>query len=123
MKPRKPDKAPAIPAPEAAARGAGLSRWEGEGGTGPVAAPAPRPCAGCSEPLRQRVIALENLVIALLAGASDGQRTQAEAMADFISPRPGRTAHPLTLRAAGTMRSLLRRSGRFRAPPSGRGRG
>lgn len=67
--------------------------------------------------LRMRVIALENLVIALLADATDHQRTIAFEMGDFISPRPGHTPHPLTLRAAGAMRSLLERSDRFRPDP------
>lgn len=95
-------------------RSLGLACWEGEGGAGPppvADATEPQPRA---EPLRQRVIALESLVIALLAGASEAQRAQAVAMADFISPRPGHTAHPLTLRAACRMRSLLDRSRRFR---------
>lgn len=67
--------------------------------------------------LRMRVIALENLVIALLADATDHQRTIAFEMGDFISPRPGHTPHPLTLRAAVAMRSLLERADRFRPGP------
>ena len=67
--------------------------------------------------LRVRVIALENLVIALLADASGHQRATAEEMGGFISPRPGATPHPLTLRAAEAMRSLLERADRFRPGP------
>jgi hypothetical protein len=64
--------------------------------------------------LRIRVIALENLVIALLAQASDSQLSQARDMASFISPRPGHTPHDVTLRAADEMRSLVDRAGQFR---------
>ncbi len=105
----------------ARSRAVGLARWEGEGGAGLPAGAGPAPPPLRAEPLRQRVIALENLVIALLATASEAQREQALAMADFISPRPGHTAHALTLRAAGRMRSLLARSRRFRpaAPTPG----
>jgi len=49
-----------------------------------------------------------------LADATDAQRTLAHDMADFISPRPGYTPHPMTLRAAEAMRSLSERADRFR---------
>jgi hypothetical protein len=39
--------------------------------------------------LRTRVIALENIIISLLATASEQQLDQAREMADYISPRPG----------------------------------
>ena len=92
-----------------------LSRWENEGGAGP-SGPVTQPPAGDAEAvqLRIRVIALENLVIALLADATADQRALVRDMADHISPRPGYTPHPLTLRAAGEMRSLLERADRFR---------
>ena len=64
--------------------------------------------------LHVRVIALENLVISLLADASDRQLTRAREMAAFISPRPGFTAHPLTVDAAAQMISQVERAGRFR---------
>jgi len=64
--------------------------------------------------LHVRVIALENLVISLLADASDRQLTLAREMAAFILPRPGFTAHPLTVDAAAQMISLVERAGRFR---------
>src|SRR3546814_18116228 len=41
--------------------------------------------------LRARLIALENLVVALLAGAPDGQSVLVREMAAYISPRPGAT--------------------------------
>lgn len=66
--------------------------------------------------LRIRVIALENLAIALLADAPARQQGLAREMATYISPRPGFTPHPLTLRAADEMLSLVDRAGRFSNP-------
>ena len=102
-----------------------LSRWENEGGAG-----SPRPQEGPVSgdvqskipkltnaelvQLRIRVIALENLVIALLAEASDRQLHLAREMAAYISPRPGFTYHPLTVHAATQMIDLVERSGHFR---------
>lgn len=63
--------------------------------------------------LQVRVIALENLLIALLAKASDGQRTFAREMATYISPRPGYTPHSLTLHAADQMLHLVERGELF----------
>jgi hypothetical protein len=63
--------------------------------------------------LRIRVIALENLVIALLAEAPGRQLTLARGMATYISPRAGFTRHPITLRAADAMRSLVDRADRY----------
>ena len=107
----------------ARARMAALARWENEGGEGlaPVAAEGEGEGEGERErdteadQLRIRVIALENLVIALLAAATD-QHTLAIDMADFISLRPGYTPHPLTLGAAEAMRSLLERADQFSTP-------
>ncbi|SEN24659.1 hypothetical protein SAMN04487857_11290 [Pseudomonas sp. ok272] len=64
--------------------------------------------------LRVRVIALENLVIALLAEASDRQLAVAREMADYIFPRPGFTQHPLTVHAAAQMTHSVERAQRFR---------
>jgi hypothetical protein len=50
--------------------------------------------------LRVRVIALENAVISLLAQSPDRQLDLVHKMAVHISPRPGTTHHPLTIRAA-----------------------
>jgi hypothetical protein len=66
--------------------------------------------------LRIRVIALENLVIALLAEAPDRQLTLARDMATYISPRAGFTPHPITLRAADEMLSLVDRAHRYLRP-------
>jgi len=64
--------------------------------------------------LRIRVIALENLLIALLAEASDRRLELAREMAAYIAPRPGFTQHPLTVKAAAHMVDLVERAGRFR---------
>jgi hypothetical protein len=64
--------------------------------------------------LRVQVIALENLLIALLATASDQQLELAREMAAYISPRPGFTHHPLTIYAASHMIDLIESSSRFR---------
>jgi hypothetical protein len=50
--------------------------------------------------LRIRVIALENLIITLLAEGPDRQLEVAREMATYISPRAGFTRHPLTIQAA-----------------------
>lgn len=107
-----------------------LSRWDDEGGAGP-GGPQGDVVSGKSQSeipaltnvelvqLRIRVIALENVVIALLADASDRQLDRVREMAAHISPRPGFTPHPLTLHAAGQMIDLVERAGHFRgAKPS-----
>jgi hypothetical protein len=102
-----------------------LSRWENEGGAGPVG-PQEGLISGEAEiqvpqltdaelvQLRIRVIALENLVITLLAEASDRQLDLARELAAYISPRPGFTHHPLTIHAAAQMIDLVERAGHFR---------
>jgi hypothetical protein len=98
-----------------------LSIWDTEGGAGPC---GPQEESGSQElrarapeltnaevvQLRIRVIALENLAIALLAEASDRQLERVPIMAAHISPRPGFTHHPLTLQAAVQMTSLVERA-------------
>ena len=64
--------------------------------------------------LHVRVIALENLVISLLATASNVQLAQARDMASIIAPRLGVTPHPLTTHAAARMVDLVERAVRFR---------
>jgi hypothetical protein len=102
-----------------------LSRWDNEGGAGPdgaatVSAPdnerIPIPQLTNAElvTLRIRVIALENLMISLLAIASDDQLRLAREMAGYISPRPGFTQHPLTIHAAAHMVDLVERADHFR---------
>ncbi|MEP7300752.1 MAG: hypothetical protein ABI699_04430 [Caldimonas sp.] len=76
--------------------------------------------------LQIRVIALENLLIALLADASPSQLDLARSMAAYILPRPGSTPHRLTVHASAEMLSLVDRARQFRnagtevdpAPPS-----
>lgn len=67
--------------------------------------------------LRVRVIALENLVTALLANAPKHQHDLARAMAAQISPRAGMTPHPLTIRAASLMNQLVGRAIHYRDTP------
>lgn len=101
-----------------------LQRWDNEGGGGGRSPVNERPeeAQGIAPPLTNaelvqlqiRVIALENLVIALLAQATGAQLELIRDMAAYISPRPGFTPHPLTLGAAGEMMSLVDRSSHFR---------
>ena len=74
-----------------------LSRWDNEGGAAdptvtPVAdkkqIPTPEMSNADLVALHVRVIALENLLISLLATASDQQLELAREMAGYISPRP-----------------------------------
>ncbi len=112
------DQAPSAPA---------LERWDDEGGAEPdgpqLGAPerlSPTligPGAADWAEMRTRVIALENLVIALLAAATDEQRDLARGMADYIAPRPGATPHRLTVHAAHRMTDLLARAERFDGAP------
>ncbi len=102
-----------------------LARWDDEGGAG-TWAPGYVHETDSSRPrlfldfelmrLRTRVIALENLVVALLAGVSDRQRRKALDMAAFISPKQGAWPHYLTIQAAVRMRHLVDRGDYFSAP-------
>jgi hypothetical protein len=65
-----------------------------------------------------RVIAIENLLIALLAGAPNEQLELIREMAATIAPRQGSTQHPLTLHAARQMHHMVDRAGHFRPEPS-----
>ena len=67
--------------------------------------------------LHVRVIALENLLVALLACATEHQLACAREMAAYISPRAGATQHPLTIHAAAEMVSLIERATHFRGTP------
>ena len=100
-----------------------LSRWENEGGalamhrrvmSGEKPRPAPASTAVELAQLRIRVIALENLVIALLAQTSGRQLELARQMATYISPRPGFTHHRPTIHAAAQMVHLVDRADHFR---------
>lgn len=102
------------------ARRRSLSRWENEGGSpapGYDRAHAPIPDLNNSElvQLRVRVIALESLMIAILAEGSDRQLQVAREMADYIAPRPGFTPHPVTVQAASHIADLIDRVAHFEA--------
>lgn len=98
-----------------------ISRWENEGGATHLTAPT-KPTPGTTSlhapPLKNaelvqlqvRVIALENLVIGLLAEGSARQRALARDMAVYISPRPGYTRHGLTIHAATQMNHMIGRA-------------
>jgi hypothetical protein len=118
------DTTPDLPDP-AQTRQLALSTWENEGGapfhvpqavsmSGGVQADLPTLTNTELVQLRIRVIALENLMIALLAQASDRQLELAREMATYISPRPGFTHHPLTIRAAEHMTRIVDRAPHFR---------
>ena len=103
-----------------------LSRWDNEGGAASAGSDLDA-AAGASllestnvelVALRVRVIALENMMLALLACASDQQLDLAREIAAYIVPRPGFTQHPLTVRGAAHMIDLIERSTHFRHPES-----
>ncbi|WP_448171999.1 hypothetical protein [Rhizobacter fulvus] len=71
--------------------------------------------------LQIRVLALENLVIALLANSPESTRDHAKKLADYISPRPGFTQHRLTLHAATQMSHLVDRARHLRELTPGNG--
>jgi hypothetical protein len=106
-----------------------LARWESEGGkTLSLDSPRVESAEQTQIPemtnaeivaLRVRVIALENVLISLLATAPDHQLKLIREMADYISPRPGFTPHPLTIHAAEHMVDLVDRSTRFRSHGEG----
>lgn len=71
--------------------------------------------------LHIRVIALESLLIAILADASDRQLQLARDMARYIVPREGATPHPLTIHAGAHITDLIDRSARFAGSELARG--
>ncbi|MBA3897511.1 MAG: hypothetical protein H0X36_10350 [Sphingomonadaceae bacterium] len=95
-----------------------LSRWDNEGGAIASAHGTHMDVPDLTNAelvqLRIRVIALENLLIAVLAEGSDRQCQVARDMAEYISPRPGFTHHPLTIQAADHMSDLVDRAVHFR---------
>lgn len=106
-------------------RATALSRWDDEGGAA-LSGPQQDPVSDAQQSrapaltdaelvqLHKRVIALENVVIALLARAPDCELSLVREMADYIAPRPGFTHHPLTVHAAARMTHLVERAGHFR---------
>ncbi len=105
--------------PDLSQRKKALSRWENEGGSILCAANTVVPELSNTElmHLRTRVIALENVVIALLTECSARRLDHVREMATYISPRPGFTEHPLTIHAADHIIQLVERAGHFRAMP------
>jgi hypothetical protein len=102
-----------------------LSRWDNEGdalamqrhaSSSDTPRPIREPASTAVElaQLRIRVIALENLIITLLAQTSDRQLDLARQMASYISPRPGFTHHRPTIHAAAQMVHLAERADHFR---------
>ena len=101
-----------------------LSRWDNEGGAGPdgpqehsldVDQSAMPPLTNAElVQLRVRVIALENLMIMMLAKGDDQQLELARKMAAYISPRPGFTHHPLTTQAGLHIVELIDRAVHYR---------
>lgn len=96
-----------------------LSRWDNEGGA--LAAESGESLADDHHlsnaelvQLRIRVIALENMMIAVLAEGSDRQLQVAREMAAYIAPRPGFTQHPLTVQASEHMIDFVERAIHFR---------
>ncbi len=98
-----------------------LSRWDNEGGHQSSADPEPKAEDTDDVPpltnaelvqLQIRVIALENLVVALLANASEQQLELVRDIAESIFPRPG-VQHRLTVQATAQMQHLAQRSMRL----------
>ncbi len=97
-----------------------LSRWENEGGS-------ITPLESLVHPdtpdltnteivhMRIRLIALENVLIAVLAEGSHSQLQAARQIAKAISPRQGFTCHPLTTHAADHITALVDRAVHFRS--------
>jgi tellurite resistance-related uncharacterized protein len=102
-----------------------LSRWDNEGGAGPQrfknasldVDPTKVPPLSNAElvQLQVRVIALENLMIMMLAEGTDRQLQLAREMAAYISPRSGFTHHPLTTQAGAHMLDLVDRAIHYRS--------
>jgi tellurite resistance-related uncharacterized protein len=102
-----------------------LSRWDNEGGAGPHRSQSKSLDVDLSKvpplsnaelvQLQVRVIALENLMITILAEGSDRQLELAHEMATYISPRAGFTHHPLTTHAAAHMVDLVDRAIHYRS--------
>jgi hypothetical protein len=98
-----------------------LARWDNEGGAlshpVPVRAPHVDVVHHLSDQdlvcLRSRVIALENVVIAMLAGGSHDQRAVVHDMALFVQPLLDELQDRLTMHAAELMDHLGDRATRF----------
>jgi len=96
----------------------GLSRWDNEGGAqeDDTHNRPQDPQMNNAElvQLRVRVIALENIMLALLSESSAETQAKVRDMAELISPREGSTEHPLTIEAALHMNRFTDRAERLR---------
>ena len=102
-----------------------IGRWENEGGSvragrGDMQA-SENPATVVGEigdaeaaNIRIRLIALENIIVALLANAAEDRLELIREMAEFISPRPGMTPHRLTIEAARNMLAIVERAEHYR---------
>jgi len=101
---------------------AALSRWESEGGARSQRMPSGQTQQAALaqsmntqlEHLGVRTIAMENLLITMLAQATEQHLELCREVAAFISARPGFAQHPGTIDAADQMVHLLRRAQRLR---------
>ena len=101
-----------------------LAIWENEGGAGSCGAQQSSiqgeifsELSSSNSELIQlhiRVIALENLLIALLADGPNLHSARIRELAGYITPRPGFTQHRLTVQAARQMVDLVNRAAHFR---------
>lgn len=64
--------------------------------------------------IRVRLIALENVIVAILASAPENVSELVREMAAYISPRPGATPHRLSVEAARNMLALVERAGHYK---------
>lgn len=106
-----------------------FSRWDNKGGAdaggrehSASTGTAEAPLLSNTElvQLQIRVIALENLMTALLADSSGQQLALVREIAAYISPRPGCTPHRLTVCAASRMIGLVETAGQLRELLSGK---
>lgn len=100
-----------------------IGRWENEGGTQAASAHPKLPQTVAGEigdaeagNLRVRLVAIENILVAMLANSPDSQLDLIREMAAYISPRPGKTPHRLTVEAARNMLAIIARAEHYRTP-------
>ncbi len=113
---------PPIRAPEDSAQLVrALSRWDNEGGAGDdgpqVDTAIDLPTTALEREvvaLRIRVIALENIAVALLAAGSAGQQQVAQGMVRELAPEAG-AQQPITAHAAAHMCDLIDHASSIRA--------
>lgn len=110
------------PKPTAAVLGtSALARWDNEGGALSHPVPVKPPFVDVVHHLsdqevvclRSRVIALENIIVAMLAGGSRDQRAVVHDMALFVRPPLDAVQDRLTMHAADLMDHLADRATLF----------